>query len=349
MNPLDVLVIGGGQAGLSMGYHLSRRGSRLLIGDANPEIGHAWHSRWDSLRLFTPSQYDSLPGMRFPTPHDTYPSKDDVANYLQAYATMFRLPVRLDTVVSSLTRTNGRYVAKAGGDLLEAKSVIVATGPFHIPFVPPFGEQLAEDVVQIQSVDYRNPDGLPPGTVLVVGAANSGCQIALEVSVKRSVELSVGKLNPTFPQRILGRDLWWWGTRIGLTRVTADSRLGKRLAGRDQVIGWGPKELARQGVAIRTRAISASGKSVIFDDGVVSAVDTVIWATGFKQDDAWIDIPEAKDEQGRIVQKRGVTPSAGLYTLGRTWQHTRTSALLGWVGRDAGFLAERIAAKAGDA
>lgn len=341
---LDLVVIGAGQAGLAMGYQLAQRGQRFLIVDAAAEIGEAWRLRWDSLRLFTPAQYDNLPGMPFPAAKDTYPGKNDVVDYLQAYATHFQLPVRLGVSVTSLIRSHGVYVMKAGGEALEAKQVVVATGPFHVPFVPPIAKGLDPEVTQIHSVSYRDPASLPAGKVLVVGAANSGCQIALELSGTHTVELAAGKRIPTIPQRPLGRDVWWWGSKIGLDRVNVGSRLGRRLAERDQVIGGGLRQLAkRYGVRIRPRATMAAGRSVTFADGSAAEFDAVVWATGFTTDYSWIDVPGVTDEKGRLLHERGVTPSAGLYMLGMAWQYTRGSALLGWVGADAAFLAEQIA------
>ncbi len=346
--PLDVLVIGAGQAGLVMGYHLAQAGRRFQIVDAGAEIGDAWRQRWDSLALFTSARYDNLPGLPFPASPDSYPGKDDVADYLQAYAAAFNLPVRLNTTVTSLTRTDGRYVAKAGEQAIEARQVVIATGPFQTPLLPPVAEHLDPAVAQLHSVDYRRPEAVPPGRVLVVGAANSGCQIAAELSATHQVDLSVGQRLPAIPQRPLGRDVWWWATGLRLDRVTVNSRLGRRLAGRDQVIGAGPRRLARRhGIRIRPRATGAAGRTVTFADGGSADYDAVVWATGFTANHAWIDIPEAKDHHGHIVHRRGVTPSAGLYLLGLTWQHTRGSGLLGWVAADAGFLAAQIAAAQG--
>jgi putative flavoprotein involved in K+ transport len=341
--PLDVLVIGGGQAGLAMGYYLAQSGMHFQIADAGAEIGHVWRSRWDSLRLFTSGRYDNLPGLPFPAAPDAYPGKDDVADYLQAYAAKFELPVRPSTNVTSLTRGNGTYVAKAGGEVLVARQVVVATGPFQEPFIPPIADGLDPGVYQVHSAGYRHPQMVPPGSVLVVGAANSGCQIARELSATHRVELSVGRRIPAIPQRPLGRDIWIWATALRLDRVTADSRLGRRLAGRDQVIGPGPRRLARRhGIHLRARAASAAGRMVTFADGSTAEFDAVVWATGFAADHSWIDVQEAKNDKGRILHTRGVTRSPGLYMLGRTWQHTRGSALLGWVGNDAAFLAAQI-------
>lgn len=342
---LDALVIGGGQAGLAMGYELAKRSLRFQIVDASTEIGLSWRLRWDSLRLFTPAQYDNLPGLPFPASPDTYPGKDDVADYLQSYAAKFSLPIRLDTTVTLLTRNEGVYLAKVGEESTEARQVVVATGPFSVPFVPSIAASLDPDVHQVHSVGYRHAAALPPGKVLVVGAANTGCQITRELSAARSVELSVGQRFPSVPQRLLDRDVWWWATRLGLDRVTANSRLGRRLADRDQVIGGGPRQLARQhGVRLRPRVTGCSGRSMTFADGDAAEFDVVVWATGFTTDDSWIDVPGVTDARGRLRQSRGVTPCPGLYTLGRTWQHTRTSALLGWVGNDAAFLAVQLQA-----
>ena len=345
--PLDVLVIGGGQAGLVMGYHLARTGLRFQIVDAGDRVGHAWRSRWDSLRLFTPAQYANLPGLPFPALRDTYPRKDDVAGYLELYARKFHLPIQSGTRVASLINSGEAYTAKVGAEALEATQVVVATGAFQVPFVPPIADDLDPRVRQFHSADYRRPEDVPPGKVLVVGAANSGCQIAEELSATHSVELSTGQRIPTLPQRPLGRDVWWWATHMRLDKVTATSKLGRRLSGRDQRIGASPGRLARHdGVRIRPRATTAAGRTVTFADGTAAEFSAVIWATGYTTDHTWINVPAAKDEQGRIQHTRGVTTSPGLYVLGLTWQHTRGSALLGWVGADAAFLSEQITARA---
>jgi putative flavoprotein involved in K+ transport len=338
-----VLVIGGGQAGLAMGYHLRQSGLSFQIADAGAQIGQAWRSRWDSLRLFTSGRYDNLPGLPFPAAPDAYPGKDDVADYLQAYAARFELPVRLSTKVTSLTRTDGGYLAKAGGEALEARQVVVATGAFQVPFTPPAAEGLDPGVHQVHSADYRRPQAIPPGRVLVAGAANSGCQIAAELSGTRDVDLSAGQRIPAIPQKPLGRDIWTWATALRLDKVTVGSRLGKRLAGRDQVIGPGPRQLARRhAIRLRPRVTAAAGRTVTFADATTTDYDTVVWATGFTPDHTWIDIPGAKDNQGHIRHQRGATPSPGLYMLGLTWQHTRGSALLGWVSADAAYLTGQI-------
>jgi putative flavoprotein involved in K+ transport len=339
----DVVVIGGSQAGLAIGYHLAQRGLRFVILDAGSETGYVWRSRWDSLTLFTPAQYSGLPGMAFPSPKDTYPSKDDVAAYLQSYTSAFDLPVRLNTKVSSLTQRDEAYVLATAAEEFTASQVIVATGPFQVPFVPPVARDLDEAVFQIHSADYRNPAQLPEGGhALVVGGGNSGFQIAEELAATRKVDVAVGKRVPSLPQRLLGKDLFWWLSGIGFMRVSTDSRLGRKLAKRDVLIGSSPRRLRRSGVTLRKRLTSAAGRRAVFDDGSELDIDAIVWATGYRSDFSWIDIPTIKDESGGIVHRRGVTDATGVLFIGLTWQHTRGSALIGFVDDDAAFIAGRI-------
>lgn len=342
---VDVLVIGGGQAGLAMGHHLAERGLTFVIADANPEVGHMWRSRWQSLKLFTAGQYNNLPGMEFPAARDSYPGKDKVADFLQAYVDRFELPVRLNTTVTRLSRADdGGYLAETSTGPIRADQVVVATGPFQVPFTLPITNELDPKLTQLHSASYQGPNDLPDGRILVVGGANSGQQIALELSDSRQVDIAVGERLPTLPQRPLGRDIWWWLTATRLARVPVSSRLGQRLSRRDVVIGGGLRELRRHGVGVRPRATGASGRTITFEDGESADYDGVVWATGFRIDHSWIDLPEVKDERGQVEHVRGVTDSPGLYLLGMTWQHTRTSALLGWVGDDATFLSNQIEA-----
>jgi putative flavoprotein involved in K+ transport len=343
----DVVVIGGSQAGLAIGYHLTQRGLRYVILDAGSETGHVWRSRWDSLTLFTPAQYSGLPGMAFPSPNDTYPSKDDVATYLQSYVSAFDLPVKLNTKVTSLTQRDGTYVVATADEEFTASQVVVAAGPFQVPFVPPVAGDLEETVLQIHSADYRNPAQLPEGGhVLVVGGGNSGFQIAEELAATRKVDLAVGKRIPSLPQRLLGKDLFWWLSGIGFMKVSTDSRLGRKLSQRDVLIGSSARRLRRSGVTLRKRLVSAAGRRAVFDDGSDQDIAAIVWATGYRSDFSWIDVPGVRDESGgRVIHRRGVTGAPGLFFVGLTWQHTRGSALIGFVGDDAAFIAGRISSQ----
>jgi putative flavoprotein involved in K+ transport len=339
---LDVVVIGASQAGLAIGYHLAQRGLRFVILDAGSEIGQVWRSRWDSLRLFTPAQYSGLPGMAFPSPKDTYPSKDDVASYLETYTSGFDLPVKLDAKVTSLTRPAGAFVVTTADEELTADQVVVATGPFQVPFVPPVAGGLDDTVFQIHSADYRNPTQLPDGEVLVVGGGNSGFQIAEELASTRTVTLAVGQRIPALPQRFLGKDLFWWLSGVGFMKLSTDSRLGRKLSTRDVLIGSNARRLRRSGVTLRGRLTSAVGRRVGFEDGTEKDIDAIIWATGYRPDFSWLQVPSVKEKDGGITHRRGVTDEPGLFFLGLPWQHTRGSALIGFVNDDAAFIAGRI-------
>jgi putative flavoprotein involved in K+ transport len=341
---LDTVVIGGGQAGLAIAWHLKRPGLRFVVLEAGSELGHTWRDRWDSLKLFTPAQYDGLPGMPFPAPTDTYPTKDPVADYLQTYVTAFDLPVRLKTKVTSLSQADQRFDVRTADDTFHTRQVVVATGPFQVPFVPPSAHGLEPSVTQVHSSGYRNPAALPGGSVLVVGGGNSGFQIAEELAATRQVDLSIGERAPMLPQRLAGRDLFWWLTRLGPLRVTVDSRLGRRASRREFIIGTNKRRLRKVGVRFRPRLVEADGRTVRFADGsTLPGVGVVVWATGYRSDYTWIHIPGAI-EHGRVVHRRGVTKIPGLYFLGLSWQHTRGSALLGFVNDDAAYLADQIAA-----
>ena len=343
---LDVVVVGGSQAGLAMAWHLAQRGLRFVVLEAGPEVGHVWRNRWDSLKLFTPAQYDALPGMAFPAPVDTYPTKDPVADYLQAYAAAFQLPVRLNARVTQLRQTDDGFEVRTADNVFHARQVVVAAGPFQVPFVPPPAAKLDASVAQLHSADYRNPQALPPGPVLVVGGGNSGFQIAEELAATRQVDLSIATKYPMLPQRRAGRDLFWWLTRVGVMRVTASSRLGRRIQARGEfVIGTNRRRLERKGVRFRPRLVDAEGRTVRFaDHSLLEDVGVVVWATGYRSDYAWIHIPGVVRE-GHVAHRRGVTEVPGLYFLGLSWQHTRGSALLGFVQEDAAYLADRLATR----
>jgi putative flavoprotein involved in K+ transport len=341
----DVVVIGAGQAGLAIGFFLARAGRRFLIVDGADSIAAAWRSRWDSLRLFTPRRYDSLPGLPFPGDPDGYPTRDEVVSYLEQYAAAFELPIELASGVRSLDADGGRFVVALEERQIEADQVVVATGPFQVPRVPALADELAPNLFQTHSTNYKLPSDVPEGTVLVVGGGNTGFQIAKELSATHPVQLAVGSRQTPLPQTLLGRDLFWWLTKTRLLKKTIESRLGRRMRDRDTLIGSSPRQLQRYGVELKPRAVAASGCTVSFADGSELDVDAVIWATGYRPDHSWIKLPVA-DPDGRLRHRRGVTDVPGLYFLGLSWQHTRGSALLGWVKDDAEFIAEQVVALA---
>jgi putative flavoprotein involved in K+ transport len=337
----DVVVIGAGQAGLAIGHFLGRAGRRFLIVDRSDSIAAAWRTRWDSLVLFTPRRYDSLPGLAFPGEPGGYPTRDEVIAYLEQYAAAFELPVELASAVRSLDAEGGRFVVGLEDRQIEADQVVVATGPFQLPRVPALADELAPGVFQTHSTGYRHPSHVPEGTVLVVGGGNTGFQIAKELAATHAVHLAVGSRQTPLPQAFLARDLFWWLTKTRLLKKTVESRLGRRMRDRDTLVGSSPRHLKRAGVELKPRAVAASGRTVSFADGSELDVDAVIWATGYRPDHSWIKLPVA-DANGRLLHRRGVTEVPGLYFLGLSWQHTRGSALLGWVRDDAEFIVEQI-------
>jgi putative flavoprotein involved in K+ transport len=343
----EVAVIGAGQAGLAMGYYLAQQGRRFLILDRGDSVASAWRERWESLTLFTPRRYSALPGLLFPGDPDGYPTRDEVIEYLERYAEEFGLPIEFNRDVRRLSRQRERFRLAIDGRTITTDQVVIATGPFQTPYVPELAKELDAGVWQAHSTGYRRPSDVPDGSVLVVGGGNTGFQIAKELSSTHQVVLSVGTRQKPLPQRVVGRDLFWWLTKTGLIHKTVESRLGRRLKDRDTLIGSSPREIRRRfGVDLRARAIASSGRTVRFEDGSEIQVDAVIWATGYRPDYTWVDLP-LFDPDGRLRHRRGVTDVPGLYFVGLTWQHTRGSALIGWVKDDAEFIAERIAAFAG--
>jgi putative flavoprotein involved in K+ transport len=338
----DVVVVGGGQAGLAIGYFLAQQDCDFTILEADQEPAAAWRERWNSLKLFTPACYSSLPGMPFPGNPDSYPGRDEVVDYVTDYARQFDLPVQLGSRVRAVRQSERGYLIELDHRTYSADQLVIATGPFQVPFVPAIAEDLGPDVVQLHNTRYREPADLPNAPVLVVGGGNTGFQIAEELSGTRKVHLSIGSRQTPLPQRILGRDLFWYLDKTGLIRKSTDTRIGRRLQGRDTLIGSNPRTLHKHHrVHLHPRAIKASGRTIGFGDGTELDVGAVIWATGFRHDHSWIDAP-IFDPQHQVVHRRGVTASPGLYFLGLSWQHTRGSALIGWVGDDAAYIAEQI-------
>jgi putative flavoprotein involved in K+ transport len=339
---VEVVVVGAGQAGLAAGYYLSRVGKSFVILEAGPRVGDSWRRRWDSLELFTVARYSALPGLAFPGDPEHFPGKDEVADYLENYARVFQLPVRPTAPVRSLSEVDHEYLVESAAGTYRAASVIVATGAYQRPHVPDLAERLDAEVTQLHTAEYRNPDQLPAGDVLVVGGANSGAQIAQELSAQRRVRLARGSKPLRLPRRILGKSLHWWGERLGVIRAPI-GRLRNPKKGGDLLIGTSYRQLARRHrIEFLGRAVDAHGRTVTCEDGGAVEVTNVVWATGFRADYSWIDVP-VLDELGLPIHQRGVTRREGLYFLGMHFQYSLGSSLIGFVKHDAKFLVKRIA------
>ena len=351
----ETVIVGGGQAGLAVGYHLARRGRRFVILDANRRVGDAWRGRWDSLRLFTPARYDGLPGMPFPAPAFSYPTKDQVADYLEAYAARFELPVRSGVRVDRLSRDGDRYLVAAGNRRLEADHVVVASGAYQRPRIPAFAAELDPGILQLDPNRYRDPSQLPAGGVLVVGAGNSGAEIAFEVSRIRPTWLS-GPDTGHIPvrsgsrwDRLIIPPFWWFASRV----LTVQTPIGRKvrpkaLTTTAPLERVRPKELAAAGVERVPRTVAARHGQPVLADGRVMDVSTIIWCTGFRPDFAWVDLP-VFDQDGAPAHHRGVVGSQpGLYFLGLWFLSAFTSSLLGGVGSDAEHIAEQITTRQPD-
>ena len=351
----DVIVIGAGQAGLSVGYYLAKSGARFVILDANARVGDSWRKRWDSLRLFTAARFDGLAGMPFPAPPRSFPTKDEMADYLESYAKRFALPVMNGMRVERLWRDGDRYVVAASGRRFEAAQVVVAMASYQKPRIPDFARELDSGIMQLHSSDYRNPGQLREGGILIVGAGNSGAEIALDVARGRKVWMSgrdVGqvpfRIDRLLSQLVLVPALF----RLVFHRLlTTDTPLGRKV--RPKIVTQGgplirakSKDLAAAGVERVPRVVAAREGKPLLEDGRVLDVANVIWSSGFHPGFSWIDLP-VLDAHGEPKQMRGVVESApGLYFVGLHFLYAFSSTMIHGIARDAKYVADAVARRA---
>ena len=349
----EVVVIGGGQAGLSVGYHLQRQGVPFVILDSHPRIGDAWRERWDSLRLFTPRRFDGLDGMRFPGVANDFPTKDEMADYLESYAAHFRLPVRTNTRVDRLSREGDRYLITAGEKQLETRRVVIAMSSYQRAITPALASELDPAITQLHSVDYRRPSQLPPGDILVVGAGNSGAEIAIDLTQHgRRVWLSgrdVGQVPFPVQSPTVRRLLLPFLFRVVFHRiVTLGTPIGRRarpkmITGGFPLIRTRSGDLSAAGVSRVPRVEGVRDGYPLLADGTVRRVAGVVWCTGFDIGQSWIDLP-VFGEDGEPIQERGVVPNEpGLYFVGPHFLYSASSTMIHGVGRDAQHVAKHIA------
>jgi putative flavoprotein involved in K+ transport len=352
---IDTVVIGAGQAGLSAGFQLARRGLEFVILDADARIGDHWRDRWDSLRLYSPARYDSLPGMRFPGSSWRWPTGREMGDYLEAYAQRFDLPVRGDTRAERVEPVDGGFVVSTAGGRIAARQVVIATGPFREPRVPAFAGELDPSIRQLHSHDYRNPAQLQEGPVLVVGLSHSGADIAFEAAHAGHRTILSGKSHGEVPIRVTDtkRAIPGWPVVEFLFGhvLTMRTPIGRKM--RSEVrSGGGPllrvrsKDLDRAGVERNdARTVGVRDGRPILADGTVLDVANVIWATGYRPDYSLVAAPVVGDD-GWPVEERGVSPTvAGLYFLGVPFQYAFSSMLVAGAGRDARYVVDRIAAR----
>jgi putative flavoprotein involved in K+ transport len=351
---VETVIVGGGQAGLSVGYHLAQRGLPFVILDANERIGDSWRKRWDSLRLFTPARFSVLAGMPFPAPAHSFPTKDQVADYLEAYAARFDLPVRTGIRVDGLARNGDRFVVSAGDLRFEADNVVVAMSTHQTPWVPPFASELDPDIVQLHPGEYRNPSQLQDGGVLLVGAGNTGAEIALEVASGHPTWLS-GRDTGHVPFRIetvAARYIFLplVFRFVGHHVLTVDTPIGRKV--RPKILSRGaplvrvkPKDIAAAGIERVPRVEGVRDGLPVLEDGRSLEVANVVWCTGFRPDFSWIDLPifGEEEEPKEPMHERGVVANEpGLYFVGLLFLYAMSSAFLPGVGRDAEHVVEDI-------
>jgi len=345
-----VIIIGGGQSGLSLGYYLSQAGHSYLILDAEKRIGDAWRKRWDTLRLFTPARYDSLPGLPFPAPRHSFPSKDAMGDYLEQYAGHFNLPVRSGVKVDSLSRDGNIYEIDAGEQHFQAEHVVVAMSNFQYPKIPSFAKEIASGIVQLHSSAYKNPSQLQEGPVLVVGAGNSGAEIALEAAKGHPVWLA-GRDTGHIPFHIESQAAKLFLIDLVIRFVfyrilTTDTLIGRKV--RPKMISNGgtlirhkPKEFAAAGINRVSRVNGVKNGMPVIDGKETRDIKNIVWCTGYYPRFSWIDIPVFKHEEP--MQNRGVvTNEPGLYFLGLHFLYAMSSAMIQGVPRDAKHIAKVI-------
>jgi len=349
---IDTVIVGAGQAGLSVGYHLAKSGIPFVILEANPRVGDSWRKRWDSLRLFTPARYDGLAGMPFPAPRNSFPTKDQMADYLEAYAERFRLPVRTGVRVDRVSRRGGRWLLRAGDLAYDAEHVVVAMANYQEPRVPSFAWELDPAIVQLHSSAYRGPTQLRGGSVLVVGAGNSGAEIALESRRRGHPTWLSGPATGEVPFRIdgfSGRHLFQpLVLRFVFHRLlTIATPLGRKV--RPSVLRKGAplirtkrRDLAGAGVECVPRTVGVERGLPALEDGRVLDAQNVVWCTGYRPDFSWIDAP-VFDEDGDPRHERGVVAEApGLYFVGLHFLYAMSSPMIHGVDRDAAHVADAI-------
>lgn len=340
----EAIVIGAGQAGLSVGYYLKQLKKDFVILDKGQEVGESWINRYDSLVLFTPRMYDALPGLPLEgEPHD-FPTKNEIVSYLKQYVDKFSLPIKFQTEVLKVTQKDTIFYIETDQGVFQSKNLIIATGAFQSPKIPLFSKNLSKDIHQLHSSQYRNPEQLRDGNVLVVGGGNSGAQIAVELSQVKETYLAISKKLSFLPLVLNKKSIFWWFDKFGILKASSSSFLGKAIQRKgDPIFGYELKNaVKRKDVYIKPKVVEGVHNKITFKDSSTLQVDNIIWATGFDSNYTWLNMKEVFNEEGEIVQYRGVTKVKGLYFIGLPWQYRRGSSLLQGVGYDAKYIVEYL-------
>ncbi len=355
MSPdLDVLIVGGGQAGLGTAAWLRRLAPRCEVAvlERSERLGESWRERWDSLRLFTPRAFSALPGLAFPAGPTETPDRLEMAAYLERYAAHFTLPVRLGVNVERVEPAQGGFAVHTGAECLTARQIVVANGPFHNPAIPPAAAGLGADVTQLHSYHYRRPGDLPGERVVVVGGGNSAAQIALELSASKQVTLVTPGQPWLVPDHLLGLSSYRWMSALGILDADAHGRVARYIRRRGDAI-FGRElaaPLARKQIALRPhRVVGAQGNALSLQDGSSLQVEAVLWCTGFHSVYPWLDVPGALDGAGNPVHDRGASRVPGLHWMGLPWQSTLDSSIIHGIDADARRCAQRILDRAATA
>jgi putative flavoprotein involved in K+ transport len=339
----DVLVIGGGQAGLAAGYHLQRAGLTFAILEGAPEAGGSWPHYYDSLRLFSSVGRSSLPGLPFPGDPRHYPARDEVVTYLQQYVRHFQLPLFTSTYVERVERTDAGFrVLATGGTVYQARGVIAATGAFHQPYTPQRPGQGYFQGQVLHAAAYRHPMPFVGQRVVVVGAGNSAIQIGVELARVAHVTLATRAPIRFRRQQIFGRDVHHWAWLLGLDRLPLGPGAAHAATG---VLDAGVYQAAVAAGQPDRRPMFTyfTAAGVVWEDRTEEPVDTVIYATGYRPSLGYLADLGALDADGQPVHRRGISVVVpGLAYVGLSNQWTYASATLRGVGPDAGYVVQHL-------
>ncbi|GAB2469303.1 ArsO family NAD(P)H-dependent flavin-containing monooxygenase [Promicromonospora xylanilytica] len=345
----DAIVIGGGQAGLAAAHALLAQGLRPTLLEAGDEPVGSWPRYYDSLHLFSPARYSTLPGLAFPGDPDRYPRRDEVVDYLRTYAKSLDADIRTDHRVTAVTHDGDQLTAQVQDEQpLSAPIVIAATGAFSSPHRPalPGLDRFTGRV--LHSSEYRNPAPFAGQRVLVVGAANSAVQIAVDLAPHARVTLATRAPVRYTNQTPLGRDAHFWLTVSGYDVLPIGPWLGTQPS--MPVLDTGTYRAAVDaGRPDQRRMFTAiDGNTVTWPDGSAEDVDTILLATGFRPGVSYLTSLGALDAKGAPRQRRGLsTTHPGLGYVGLEWQRSFSSASIRGVGRDAAYVVRRLARRRG--